>query len=185
MSPPQVDDTIPPISESIFPKGFRKLRKFVYPYIKSENEVKDGKYPYPDGYDVEQTPSQAGGGEGGNPSLFDVHVEVTAKITNTGEKLGKEVVQLYLSFPKNVPVDPTGSLSNDDETIDFPVKVLRAFEKIELAPSQQAYVKLHLTRKDLSYWSVVHQNWVMPTQGHFKVHVGTSSRNLPLKGLIQ
>ena len=43
-------------------------------------------------------------------------------------------------------------------------------------------VEFHVTRRDLSYWDVKRQNWVMPSTGTFGVSVGFSSRNLPLEG---
>ena len=182
ITPPTLDETVPPASEAVFPAGFRKLKKFIYPYINSVSEINPGKYPYPEGYDVVQPLSQAGGGEGGNPSLWDVHAEVEFSLTNTGKRTGKDVVQLYVSFPSNVHVGDDASRPGLYH--DFPVRVLRAFDKIELAPGESKVVKLQLTRKDLSYWSVIHQNWVMPTQGRFKISVGSSSRNLPLSGLL-
>ncbi|KAI9892484.1 MAG: hypothetical protein M1814_001441 [Vezdaea aestivalis] len=172
LTPPIYDERIPNPQDSLFPKGFRKLHKYIYPYISSLSEVKKGRYPYPQGYDIEQTPSQAGGGPGGNPSLFDIHYNLTVTLSNMGEVIGAEVVQLYVSFPDGV--------KDEGDEIEFPPKVLRAFEKIEVEPGKQEVVILSLTRKDLSYWSVRKQNWVMPTEGKFDVHVGTSSRNLPL-----
>ena len=62
--------------------------------------------------------------------------------------------------------------------------MLRNFEKVELQPGQKIVVELNLTRKDLSYWSVVQQNWVMPTEGEFRISVGRSSRDLPLEGTL-
>ncbi|OCB86078.1 hypothetical protein A7U60_g6976 [Sanghuangporus baumii] len=182
ISPPILDETIPPASEAVFPVGLRKLKKFIYPYINSVSEIKTGKYPYPEGYDTAQPPSQAGGGEGGNPSLWDAYVEVQFNLTNTGKRIGKEVVQLYVSFPGNVHIGDEASPPGVYH--DFPVRVLRGFDKVELAAGESKVVKLELTRKDLSYWSVVHQNWVMSTRGHFKISVGSSSQNLPLSGLL-
>ena len=172
---PDFNNSIPDPSTALFPKGFRKLHKYIYPYISRTDDVKQGKYPYPKGYEDHQTPSPAGGGEGGNPSLFEIHLNVSVTVTNTGPRRGKEVVQLYLSFPENVVEDTTGA------KIEFPVKVLRAFEKVELEKGERATVTMGLTRKDLSYWSVVRQNWVMPTAGKFTVRVGKSSRDLGLK----
>lgn len=183
IGPPSLDETVPPASEAVFPQGFRKLKKFVYPYINSVSDIKTGKYPYPKGYEDKQLPSQAGGGEGGNPSLWDVHAEVEVTVTNTGQRSGKEVVQLYVSFPSNVHVGDIEGTARPGIYKDFPLKVLRGFEKIELAPGESQKVTIQLTRKDLSYWSVVHQNWVMPTRGSFRLSVGSSSRNLPLYGL--
>ncbi|KAI9841814.1 MAG: hypothetical protein M1837_000359 [Sclerophora amabilis] len=176
LDPPTYSKELPPISEAIFPATFRQLKNYVYPYIKSAKDVQSGDYPYPTGYDVKQPLSPAGGGEGGNPSLWDIHAEVKVTLSNTGSRAGSEVVQLYVSFPDNVTASPQSK-----DVMDFPVKVLRQFEKVQLDAGKSRELVLKLTRKDLSYWSVVHQNWVMPTQGKFKIRVGNSSRNLPLE----
>ena len=178
LEPPSYETTIPDATSALFPEGFYKLEKYIYPYISSVKEVNPGKYPYPDGYSTPQPLSEAGGGQGGNPSLFETFARVSLSVTNSGSRAGKEVVQLYISFPDAVVEPSTG------EIIDFPVKVLRNFEKVELQPGQEIVVELNLTRKDLSYWSVVQQNWVMPTEGKFKISVGRSSRNLPLEGTL-
>ena len=142
--------------------------------------MKEGKYPYPDGYDVVLPPSAAGGGEGGNPSLWDVHAEIEVTVTNTGPTTGKEVVQLYISFPENIHLDDLDGTDRKGVYFDFPVKVLRGFEKVEVEPGRSEKVKFNITRKDLSYWSSKYQNWIMPTRGHFRIRVGNSSKNLPL-----
>lgn len=166
---------VPDPSTALFPAGFQRLKKYIYPWIESTKLVKKGRYPYPRGYDEPQTPSPAGGGEGGNPDLFEPIIEVAVRVNNTGRRSGKEVVQVYLSFPDNVVEPSTG------EPIDFPPKVLRNFKKVELKRGGSQVVTLGLTRKDLSYWSTVQQNWVMPVEGEFKIWVGRSSRDLPLE----
>ncbi|KAJ9612025.1 hypothetical protein H2200_003620 [Cladophialophora chaetospira] len=176
VAPPSLDETVPSVDSALMPKGFTKLRSFIYPYISSTDEVKAGRYPYPDGYDVVREPSPAGGGEGGNPALFEEHVEIQLRVSNTGSRTGKTVVQLYVSFPSSIKEPSTG------ETIETPVKVLRNFTKIELEGGSDQIVTLTLTRKDLSYWSVVQQNWVMP-DGEFTLMVGRSSGDLPLQGI--
>ena len=176
VKPPVFDTSLPDPSTVLFPAGFRKLKKYIYPYISSTDEIKQGDYPYPQGYNTKQPPSQAGGGEGGNPSLYEIHLNVSITLTNAGERKGKEVVQLYLSCPDHVVEDSTG------EAIEFPVKVLRAFEKVELDSGESRQISMGLTRKDLSYWSVVRQNWVMPVGGEFTIRAGRSSRDLPLEG---
>ncbi len=155
----------------------RKLKKYIYPYINNPKDVGKGKYPYPKGYDTPRPPSQAGGGEGGNPSLWDVHFEVEVDVENSGAVKGQEVVQLYLSFPEGVR-DEGGEL------VEFPVKVLRAFEKVEVGAGEKEVVNLQLTRRDLSFWSTRRQNWIMPVEGEFLIRVGTSSRDLPLEGKV-
>ena len=171
------DETIPEASAALFPTSIHKLNKYIYSYISDVKEAtKKPTFKYPVGYDIQQSPSQAGGGEGGNPSLYETYVRINFKLTNTGARTGKEAVQLYLSCPENVFEPET------NEKIDFPLRVLRNFKKIELGAGKSEYVSLHLTRRDLSYWSAVQQNWVMPTTQEFKIHVGRHSRDLPLVG---
>lgn len=167
--------TVPDPTTALVPKNFRRLKKYIYPYIENVRQISRRRYPYPKGYDDLQPPSQAGGSEGGNPDLFTPMLELAVRVTNTGKRMGQQVVQVYVSFPDDV-VEP----SNGDK-IDFPVKVLRGFEKVEVMPGAMVEVKVNLTRKDLSYWSVVQQNWVLPVEGEIEIHVGTSSRDLPLK----
>ena len=170
--PPNYETAIPDPEGALFPPGFRKLSGRVYPYI-TNTSVGNGNYPYPTGYNAASHLSQAGGGEGGNPSLYDNHLLVSVKVTNTGDRTGQQVVQIYVSFPDNVIDASTG------QHISFPVRVLRAFEKAEVAKGATMLIQVRLTRKDLSYWSVGQQNWVMPG-GPITISVGASSRNLPL-----
>jgi beta-glucosidase len=168
--PPKYDDKIPNVDEALFPGEIRRLDKYVYPYIESASDVKDGAYPYPDGYEQEQTPSEAGGDEGGNPDLWETHVVVSVSIKNTGSTGGKVVPQLYLSYP--------GPASSG---VDFPVRVLRGFQKVFLKPGETKKVEFEVTRRDLSYWDVERQNWVMVEDGKYVLAVGESSRDLKLK----
>lgn len=163
-------------ADALFPAGFMRLRKYVYPWISSTKQVRQGSYPYPTGYEIKHEPSPAGGAEGGNPSLFENHLKVSVKVTNTGSLKGQEVVQLYVSFPPAIS-DPVSG-----EAIHTPVRVLRNFDKIDLRTKETKTVQIYLTRKDLSYWSVTLQNWVMPEDGTFIISVGRSSRDLRLDG---
>jgi len=186
-APPAYDETLPDPSTALFPAGFRKLAKYIYPYLDNVTSITPGTYPYPDGYSTAQPPSPAGGGEGGNPSLYDVHVTVSVTLTNTGAVGGAEVAQLYLSYPASrVLGDATGGMGEgswyDADMSDFPVRVLRGFEKVYLRPGEVREVFFALTRRDLSFWDVRVQNWVMPVEGEFVVRVGASSRDLRVEG---
>ncbi|KAF5019513.1 hypothetical protein F66182_8478 [Fusarium sp. NRRL 66182] len=169
--PPKLDDKIPDIKEGLWPKNIRKLKKWIYPYIDSPDAVKHGDYPYPEGYDIQQPPSPAGGEEGGNPDLWETAVTVSVTLTNTGSVDGKAVPQLYLSYP-------------DTSKVDHPVRVLRGFEKVALKKGESKTVELELTRRDLSYWDVVEQNWRV-TDGEFTIAVGESSRDVKLTGTFK
>ncbi|KAK2074940.1 hypothetical protein P8C59_009110 [Phyllachora maydis] len=169
-APPAYPTSMPPAREALFPDDFGPLLdKYVYPYLHSIDgnvtNVTD-PYPYPEGYHDVQTPSGAGGDEGGNPDLWDTYVRVQADVRNTGEKGGATVAQLYMSYPQQ------GS------KVDFPVKVLRGFEKVYLDAGQTTTVEFNLTRRDLSYWDVEAQNWVMVVEGEYNFLVGQSSKDL-------
>ena len=175
IAPPKYDNSIPGPETALYPDGFRKLVRYIYPYIHSTEQIREGSYPYPKGYDEVHEPSAAGGGEGGNPSLYDTHATVNVTITNTGSRRGQTVAQLYVSFPDDVQ-DIDGTM------IDFPPKVLRAFEKVDLEVNESQAVSMELSRKDLSYWSSVRQNWIMP-DGKFKILVGQHSRDAFEEGI--
>ena len=176
ITPPSYTTIIPDKITAYLPEGFRRLGKYIYPYLLADQQITTGDYPYPKGYSNPQQPSPAGGGEGGNPSLWDEHLEVNVTVTNTGSRKGQQVVQVYLSFPKGVIDESTG------QQIDFPVRVLRGFEKVEVGKGESEVVSVVLTRRDVSYWSVGRGNWVMPTTGQFTVGVGISSRDLRGEG---
>lgn len=63
-------------------------------------------------------------------------------------------------------------------------KVLRGFDRITLAPGQQTLWTTTLTRRDISNWDPVTQNWVV-TNYTKTVYVGNSSRNLPLQAPLK
>ncbi|KAK8162722.1 glycoside hydrolase family 3 protein [Phyllosticta citrichinensis] len=104
---------------------------------------------------------------GGNPAIWEDAYKVTATVKNTGSVTGKAVPQLYIQLPA----------SAGEGT---PVKQLRSFDKVELNPGEEKTVTFTLTRRDLSIWDVVAQEWSVPT-GTFGVHVGFSSRDIKAK----
>ncbi len=83
-------------------------------------------------------------------------LQVSVKVKNTGNREGKEVVQLYVT-------DLYGSISR-------PVKQLKRFAKISLAPNQEQEVKFVLSRADLSFIGREQKRIVEP--GRFKITLG-------------
>ncbi|KAF2438927.1 glycoside hydrolase family 3 protein [Karstenula rhodostoma CBS 690.94] len=99
---------------------------------------------------------------GGNPDLWTPLYNVSVAVSNTGNVAGHAVPQLYLGLPSSAPAGT-------------PPKQLRGFEKVWLQPNETKTVAFELRRRDLSFWDVVRQDWVIPT-GEFSVMVGESSR---------
>jgi beta-glucosidase len=103
---------------------------------------------------------------GGNPALWEPLYNVTISVTNSGDVKGATVPQLYVTFP-----DGSGTPKGT------PPKQLRGFEKVFLAPGESQTVAFELMRRDLSYWDIVSQKWLIPA-GEFILRVGFSSRDL-------
>ncbi|KAF4126206.1 beta-glucosidase [Geosmithia morbida] len=101
---------------------------------------------------------------GGNPALWETVYTFTTEVTNTGDVDGATVAQLYVSFPDSTPEGT-------------PVRQLRGFDKVFLAPGKTAKASFDLLRRDLSYWDIKSQQWLIP-EGEFTLSVGFSSRDL-------
>lgn len=171
ISPPSLDTKVPNAADAVWPAGFKALKKYIYPYIDSASDgTPQGTPDFP--YDPEKPHplSAAGGGEGGNPDLYTPLLSVSAMLANSGNMTGQSVVQCYISYPEHVQ-------DQDGEVVDMPVRVLRSFEKIDLGVQKQEQVEFELTRRDLSFWDVKRQNWVLP-KGEFTIAIGFSSRDL-------
>ena len=182
LAPPSFDSKLPPVSSAVYPPGFRRYPHYVYPYIESTSNVTVGKYPYPAGYSTKpHKASAAGGGQGGHPDLWKNVYEVSVRVKNTGKVYGAEVVQVYLGMNGMRTYGGRGGYGGGN--LDAPKRVLRAFNKVWLHPGESKTVTLKLQRRDVSYWDVVQQNWVIPS-GRMNVDVGTSSRKIKLKGNI-
>lgn len=89
-------------------------------------------------------------------------IEVSVTVTNNGKVAGAETVQCYI---RDLVAD-----------ISRPVKELKGFEKIQLAPGEKRTVVFKLTEKDLAYWNADLQHKADP--GKFKVFTGGNSRDV-------
>jgi beta-glucosidase len=91
-------------------------------------------------------------------------IEVSADVTNIGDRTGAEVAQMYLSLPSDTAEPPNQ---------------LRGFAKVTLRPGETRNVHFALSPRDASYWNSDAQAWTL-APGAYTVRVGDSSRNLPL-----
>lgn len=94
-------------------------------------------------------------------------VEVT--VTNTGERAGAQVVQVYL--------EP------EDAALELPDRVLAGFDRVELAPGASATATVTVDARAFATWDDPAEAWVLKPAS-WRVAVGTSSRDLPLIGGI-
>jgi beta-glucosidase len=96
-------------------------------------------------------------------------LEVSCTIKNTGKAEGKEVVQLYVS--------------DRESRLVRPVKELKGFVKIALAPGQESFITFELNPRDFSYYDEAIGSWVAES-GEFDVHVAASSQDIRLSDAV-
>jgi beta-glucosidase len=102
---------------------------------------------------------------GGWKDLWNQVATVSIEVKDVGKHSGSAVPQLYVAFPQGTT--PSGT----------PVRVLRGFAKSFLEPGSAENVSFSLNRRDVSFWDVSLQEWIIP-EGYFTFSVGFSSRDL-------
>ena len=139
------------------PEG-KWFQKFRSNYLDVSN---DPLYPF--GYGLSYTTFSYSDVKLSNSS-FRTGQKITASVTlkNTGNKDGKEVVQLYIR-------DLVGSSTR-------PVKELKGFQKIELKAGESKTVSFDITVNDLKYYNYDLKYVAEP--GDFKVFIGGNSRDV-------
>ena len=93
--------------------------------------------------------------------------KIVIPVTNTGSVEGTEVVQLYIRKPD----DAQG-----------PLKTLRGFERVTVAPGKTVNVEIPLTDETFNWWDETTQN-VNPVHGKYELLYGGSSADDALKVL--
>ncbi|HSQ74665.1 MAG TPA: fibronectin type III-like domain-contianing protein, partial [Bacteroidota bacterium] len=90
-------------------------------------------------------------------------VQVSVEVRNTGTRPGAEVVQFYV----RPPVSP----------VERPVKELKGFRKVTLAPGETATVEVTLDFRSFAYYDEGAKAWTV-SPGTYQVLAGSSSRDL-------
>ncbi|MCL2514750.1 MAG: glycoside hydrolase family 3 C-terminal domain-containing protein [Microbacteriaceae bacterium] len=104
-------------------------------------------------------------------------VRASCVITNDGARGGSEVVQLYVGDP--------------DAEVHRPLRELRGFEKVDLAPGRSARVVFELQSRDFAYWDGAARRGDGRTGvwrregGEFRIEIGASSRDIRLAATLQ
>ncbi|MFV0633444.1 beta-glucosidase family protein [Demequina sp.] len=93
----------------------------------------------------------------------DAVVEIDVTVTNTGERDGREVVQVYVE-----PVSPD---------VARPVRWLGGFCSAQVPAGASALVTVAVPRRNFEVWDVQRQAWRL-VGGEYRLHVGRSVRDL-------
>lgn len=93
----------------------------------------------------------------------DETLTITLPVTNTGSREGSEVIQLYISDLKS--------------SLPRPVKELKGFSKVKLAPGETREVTFTIGKEALSFFDDTRHEWVAEP-GKFEAWIGASSTDI-------
>lgn len=93
----------------------------------------------------------------------DGKIIVKVPVTNIGDRAGAEVVQLYISDVKS--------------SLPRPVKELKDFKKVSLAPTETAEIQFEITPDKLAYFDDTKHEWIAEP-GDFAVMIGSSATDI-------
>jgi beta-glucosidase len=96
-------------------------------------------------------------------------VKATVEATNTGDRHGSEVVQVYVGGADGQAGPP---------------RRLEGFTKVRLDPGERRKVTVDLGPRAFAHWDSDRDAWVQPA-GSYLVWAGTSSRDLPLRANVR
>ena len=96
--------------------------------------------------------------------------QVTATVTNAGDRAGAEVAQVYVEPPT--------------DNIPRPAQELQGFSKIFLEPGQSAQVTIPVKTESLRYWNPDTKEWTL-TPGEYIFRIGGSSRQLTQEARVR
>ncbi|MCL1820726.1 MAG: glycoside hydrolase family 3 C-terminal domain-containing protein [Oscillospiraceae bacterium] len=94
---------------------------------------------------------------------------VTATVKNTGNRYGKEVVQLYVRDVESTP--------------NRPIRELKAFAKVALDAGESKDVEFKLGKRAFAYYETRIHDFAVET-GEFIIEVGASSRDIRLRAPV-
>jgi len=98
------------------------------------------------------------------------NVTINFSLTNSGQRSGAEVAQIYVH--------------DIEASVKRPDKELKAFEKVSLAPGESKMLELELSGEAFSFYDETKKTWVLEP-GKFKISVGSSSTDLRLSQEIE
>jgi len=96
-------------------------------------------------------------------------VEIAVMVENSGDRFGKEVVQVYVG--ECAPRLPR------------PIRELKAFGKVALEAGEAKTMRFTLSWRDFAFYDVVARDWAMDS-GEFEICVGASAADIRLAARI-
>lgn len=140
------------------------FKKFKSNYLDVSNEPL-----YPFGYGLSYTSFEYGSVKVSKETLKgEESLTASVEVTNTGDVVGKEVVQLYIRDLQS--------------SVTRPVKELKDFKKVEIQPGETRNIKFEITTEDLKFYNY-HLDHVWEP-GDFEIMIGGNSRDVKSRKIV-
>lgn len=129
-------------------------------------DKKKAEVLFPFGHGLSYTNFAYSGIKVDKKSMLDSEViKVTCRVKNAGQSFGKEAVQLYVR--------------DIDSSVGRPLRELRGFEKVSLAPGEEKEIQFTLDKRAFAYYEPKIHDWYVES-GDFCIEIGASSRSIYL-----
>ena len=125
---------------------------------------------FPFGYGLSYTSFEYSELEVSPENTGDGIVQVSFDVTNTGNRAGGEVAQVYVG--------------DTHSPVERPASELKGFAKVFLGPGETQRVMIGLNRRSFSYYDVEANDW-RATPGVFDLLIGRSSAAIELRGKVR
>ena len=143
-----------------------------YDIIKSgQTYMYDTQRPlYPFGYGLSYATFSYGPLRLSAPAMGgDGSITASLEVTNTGQRAGRDVVQLYEH--------------QDHSRVPQPISKLIAFQNVDLRPGQTRTVRFEVKATDLAFWDVTRSKWVVE-RSPFELMAGESSADTAARATV-
>lgn len=131
----------------------------------------EGDVLYPFGHGLSYSRFQYSGLSLSRPQITaEGSVTVTVAVRNESQLAGDEVVQLYVKA--------------DSSRVIRPLKTLKGFRRVHLAPGASETVTFQLKAEDLAFWDVTRERYCVES-GTYTLMAGPSSGRLPVTAVLQ
>ncbi|MFC9517482.1 glycoside hydrolase family 3 C-terminal domain-containing protein [Nocardiaceae bacterium NPDC056970] len=104
-----------------------------------------------------------------NDDASEQRFDVSVRITNTGDRPGSEVVQVYVR--------------DVESTVFRPEQELAAFAKVFLVAGESRRLTIQVDRRAFSFWDKTIDDWSIES-GDFEIRVGASSRDIRMAATV-
>ncbi len=95
--------------------------------------------------------------------------KVSCSVSNTGNRTGEEIVQVYVS--------------KRDSAVFRAEQELKGFARVSLEPGETKFVSIQLDNHAFSFYHALNKQW-LEEAGEYEIRVGASSRDIRLRGIL-